>query len=54
MSDLAACNVFIVTVPNPVDGPKRPDLSPLVKASETVAKVMPRGAVVTYESTVYP
>jgi UDP-N-acetyl-D-galactosamine dehydrogenase len=51
---LRACNVFIVTVPTPVDNAKRPDLTPLIKASETVGKVMPKGAVVIYESTVYP
>jgi len=51
---LRACNVFIVTVPTPVDSAKRPDLTPLIKASETVGKVMPKGAVVIYESTVYP
>jgi UDP-N-acetyl-D-galactosamine dehydrogenase len=52
--DLNACNVFIVTVPTPVDQANRPDLTPLVKASETVGKVMPKGAIVIYESTVYP
>jgi UDP-N-acetyl-D-galactosamine dehydrogenase len=52
--DLKACNVFIITVPTPVDKANRPDLTPLVKASETVGKVMPRGAIVIYESTVYP
>ena len=51
---LRACNVFIVTVPTPVDSAQRPDLTPLIKASETVGKVMPRGAIVIYESTVYP
>jgi UDP-N-acetyl-D-glucosamine/UDP-N-acetyl-D-galactosamine dehydrogenase len=51
---LRQCNVFIVTVPTPVDNANRPDLTPLVKASETVGKIMPRGAVVIYESTVYP
>jgi UDP-N-acetyl-D-galactosamine dehydrogenase len=51
---LRACNVFIVTVPTPVDNANRPDLTPLIKASETVGKVMPKGAVVIYESTVYP
>ncbi|MDK9704385.1 MAG: Vi polysaccharide biosynthesis UDP-N-acetylglucosamine C-6 dehydrogenase TviB [Sulfuritalea sp.] len=51
---LRNCNVFIVTVPTPVDNAQRPDLTPLIKASETVGKVMPRGAVVIYESTVYP
>ncbi|MBI5900157.1 MAG: Vi polysaccharide biosynthesis UDP-N-acetylglucosamine C-6 dehydrogenase TviB [Rhodocyclales bacterium] len=53
-NDLKACNVFVVTVPTPVDQANRPDLTPLVKASETVGKVMPRGAIVIYESTVYP
>ena len=51
---LRACNVFIVTVPTPVDSAQRPDLTPLIKASETVGKVIPKGAVVIYESTVYP
>jgi UDP-N-acetyl-D-galactosamine dehydrogenase len=51
---LRACNVFIVTVPTPVDSAQRPDLTPLIKASETVGKFMPKGAVVIYESTVYP
>ena len=52
--DLRRCKVFIVTVPTPVDQANRPDMTPLVKASETVGKVMPPGAVVIYESTVYP
>jgi UDP-N-acetyl-D-galactosamine dehydrogenase len=52
--ELSGCNVFIVTVPTPVDGANRPDLTPLVKASEPVGRVMPAGAVVIYESTVYP
>ncbi len=51
---LKQCQVFIVTVPTPVDTANRPDLTPLVKASETVGKVLPEGAVVIYESTVYP
>ena len=51
---LRSCNVFIVTVPTPVDNAQRPDLTPLIKASETVGKVMPKGAVIIYESTVYP
>ncbi|MFH1819669.1 MAG: nucleotide sugar dehydrogenase [Pseudomonadota bacterium] len=51
---LRNCNVFIVTVPTPVDNAQRPDLTPLIKASETVGKVMPQGAIVIYESTVYP
>jgi len=54
LDDLRACSVFIVTVPTPVDQANRPDMTPLVKASETVGKVMPKSAVVIYESTVYP
>jgi UDP-N-acetyl-D-galactosamine dehydrogenase len=54
LAKLRECNVFIVTVPTPVDNANRPDLTPLVKASESVGKVMPKGAVVIYESTVYP
>jgi UDP-N-acetyl-D-galactosamine dehydrogenase len=53
-SDLATCNCYIVTVPTPVDKSNRPDLTPLIKASETVAKVISKGDVVIYESTVYP
>src|SRR5450631_2154688 len=52
--DLKSCNVFIVTVPTPIDRYKRPDLSPLLKASETVGRVLKKGDVVIYESTVYP
>ncbi|HEY5971387.1 MAG TPA: Vi polysaccharide biosynthesis UDP-N-acetylglucosamine C-6 dehydrogenase TviB [Pseudoxanthomonas sp.] len=47
-------SVFIVTVPTPIDAAKRPDLTPLVKASESLGKVLKRGDVVVYESTVYP
>jgi len=47
-------NVFIVTVPTPIDRHKRPDLTPLYKASETIAKVLKKGDIVIYESTVYP
>jgi UDP-N-acetyl-D-galactosamine dehydrogenase len=54
MTDLKRCRVFIVTVPTPIDDYKRPDLTPLVKSSETVGKVLTKGAVVVYESTVYP
>lgn len=53
-ADLASCRIFIVTVPTPVDKANRPDMTPLIKASETVGKAMPTGAVVIYESTVYP
>lgn len=52
--DLRDCAVFIVTVPTPIDNANRPDLTPLVKASETVGKVMRQGAIVIFESTVYP
>ncbi len=52
--DLKSCQVFIVTVPTPVDQANRPDMTPLVKASETVGKVLKAGDVVIYESTVYP
>jgi UDP-N-acetyl-D-glucosamine/UDP-N-acetyl-D-galactosamine dehydrogenase len=51
---LKRCNVFIVTVPTPIDGYKRPDLAPLMRASESVGAVLKRGAVVIFESTVYP
>lgn len=51
---LRACNVFIVTVPTPIDAYKRPDLTPLIKASETIGKVLKPGDIVIYESTVYP
>lgn len=51
---LKDCGIFIVTVPTPVDTANRPDMTPLVKASETVGRAMPPGAVVIYESTVYP
>jgi UDP-N-acetyl-D-galactosamine dehydrogenase len=54
LNDLNACNVFIVTVPTPVDSSNRPDLTPLIKASETIGKVIKNGDVVIYESTVYP
>ena len=48
------CNVYIVTVPTPIDAHKNPDLTPLIKASESIAKVLKKGDVVIYESTVYP
>jgi UDP-N-acetyl-D-galactosamine dehydrogenase len=54
IESLADCNVFIVTVPTPTDKNNRPDLTPLYKASETVAKVLKKGDIVIYESTVYP
>jgi UDP-N-acetyl-D-galactosamine dehydrogenase len=54
LQQLKSCRVFIVTVPTPIDGFKRPDLTPLEKSSESVGKVLKRGDVVIYESTVYP
>ena len=51
---LRGCNVFIVTVPTPVDKNNRPDLTPLIRASETIGKALTPGGVVIYESTVYP
>jgi len=54
LDDLRDCNVYIVTVPTPIDGYKTPDLRPLIAASRTVGKVIAPGDVVIYESTVYP
>lgn len=54
LTDLSACNTFIVTVPTPIDHFKKPDLGPLLKASEMIGKVLKKGDVVIYESTVYP
>src|SRR3954471_14779473 len=54
LKDLRKCRVFIVTVPTPIDRYNRPDLTPLVRSSETVGKVLKKGDVVVYESTVYP
>jgi len=54
LEDIAACNVYIVTVPTPIDEHKRPDLTPLIKASESIGKVLKKGDIVIYESTVYP
>jgi UDP-N-acetyl-D-galactosamine dehydrogenase len=52
--EMRSCNCFIVTVPTPIDEHKRPDLTPLFKATETVGKVLKKGDIVIYESTVYP
>ena len=52
--EIRDCNIYIVTVPTPVDQYKRPDLTPLVKASETIGKLLSNGNIVIYESTVYP
>ncbi len=54
LEDLRSCNVFIVTVPTPIDAHRQPDLTPLIKASETIGKVLKQGDIVIYESTVYP
>lgn len=54
LDDLKNCNVFIVTVPTPINEHKQPDLTPLIKASETIGKVLKKGDIVIYESTVYP
>ncbi|WP_027388438.1 nucleotide sugar dehydrogenase [Chryseobacterium gregarium] len=54
LEDIKEANIYIVTVPTPVDKHNRPDLTPLYKASETVGKVLKKGDIVIYESTVYP
>jgi UDP-N-acetyl-D-galactosamine dehydrogenase len=54
IKDLRKCTVFIVTVPTPIDGYKRPDLSPIESASRLIAQVLKKGDIVVYESTVYP
>lgn len=52
--DIRDCNIYIVTVPTPIDKHKKPDLTPLIKASETIGKVLKKDDIVIYESTVYP
>ena len=54
VSDLKNCNVYIVTVPTPIDDHKQPDLTHLIKASEMLGKVLSKGDIIIYESTVYP
>lgn len=54
IEDIRDCNFYVIAVPTPVDKNNRPDLTPLIKASETVGKVISRGDIVVYESTVYP
>ena len=54
LEDIKDCNIYIVTVPTPIDEHKTPDLTPLLKASETIGKVLKKGDIVIYESTVYP
>lgn len=53
-TEIADCNIYIVTVPTPIDKHKKPDLTPLIKASETIGKVLKKDDIVIYESTVYP
>src|SRR5699024_8105490 len=54
IEDITDANFYIITVPTPVDKHNKPDLTPLYKASETVGKVLEKGDIVIYESTVYP
>jgi UDP-N-acetyl-D-galactosamine dehydrogenase len=54
ISDIESCQIFIIAVPTPIDQAKRPDMTPLIKASETVGQVLKKGDTVIYESTVYP
>ena len=54
LDDIKDCNIYIITVPTPVDKNNRPDLTPLYKSSETIGKVLKKGDIVVYESTVYP
>ena len=54
INDIKDCNVFIITVPTPIDKNNRPDLTPLIKSSQTVGKVLKKDDIVIYESTVYP
>jgi len=52
--DISSCNIYIVTVPTPIDQHKRPDLTPLIRSSETIGKLLDQNDIVIYESTVYP
>jgi UDP-N-acetyl-D-galactosamine dehydrogenase len=54
IDDITDCNIYVVTVPTPIDTSNRPDLTPLIKSSESVGKVLKKGDIVIYESTVYP
>ena len=53
LEDIADCNIYIVTVPTPIGKHKKPDLTPLIKASESIGKVLKKDDIVIYESTVY-
>lgn len=54
LNDLRLANIYIVTVPTPIDNSNRPDLSPLIKSSQAIGSILKKGDIVTYESTVYP
>ena len=54
LNDIQGCNIYIVTVPTPIDKHKRPDLTPLIKSSESIGKILSKDDIVIYESTVYP
>ncbi len=54
LDDVKDCEIFIITVPTPIDKHKRPDLTPLEKSSEAVGSILKKGDIVIYESTVYP
>jgi len=54
LNDIADCNIYIVTVPTPIDKHNNPDLTPLIKASQSIGKILKKGDIVIYESTVYP
>jgi len=54
LEDIKDCDIFIITVPTPIDKHKRPDLTPLEKSSEAVGSILEKGDIVIYESTVYP
>jgi UDP-N-acetyl-D-galactosamine dehydrogenase len=54
IKDIAQCNIYIVTVPTPIDQHNRPDLTPLIKSSQSIGSVLKKGDIVIYESTVYP
>ena len=54
LDNITDCNIYIVTVPTPIDKHKKPDLTPLIKASESIGKVLKKDDIVIYESTVYP
>lgn len=54
IENIKYCNIYIVTVPTPIDSTNRPDLTPLIKSSQTIGKVLKKDDIVIYESTVYP